>query len=67
MDLEQKWEKELELIAQVRLSIFEFMLEDRVKNYKYTTVYHHLSQATEALEAIIQASDAVESTDSNQS
>jgi hypothetical protein len=53
MDLAEKWDKELELISQARLSIFEFMIEDRVKNYKYTSVYHHLSKATEALEAII--------------
>jgi hypothetical protein len=50
MDIEQKWAKELDLLAQVRLSIFEFMAEDRVKNYKYSAVYHHLSKATEALE-----------------
>ena len=53
MDIEEKWAKELDLIAQVRLSIFEFMIEDRVKNYKYSTVYHHLSKATERLEEII--------------
>jgi hypothetical protein len=52
MDIEQKWAKELDLLAQVRLSVFEFMIEDRVKNYKYSSVYHHLSRATEALEAI---------------
>jgi Protein of unknown function (DUF3375) len=53
MDIEQKWAKELDLLAQVRLSIFEFMAEDRVKNYKYSAVYHHLSKAAEALEEII--------------
>jgi DNA polymerase/3'-5' exonuclease PolX len=53
MDIEQKWAKELDLLAQVRLSVFELMIEDRVKNYKYSSVYHHLSKATEALEEII--------------
>jgi DNA polymerase/3'-5' exonuclease PolX len=53
MDIEQKWAKELDLLAQVRLSVFEFMIEDRVKNYNYSSVYHHLSKATEALEEII--------------
>ncbi len=53
MDIEQKWGKELDLLAQIRLSVFNLMLEDRVKNYKYTSVYHHLSRATQALEEII--------------
>lgn len=59
MDIEQKWAKELDLIAQVRLSIFEFIAEDRVKHYQYTTVYHHLSRATEALEAIAQSESEI--------
>ncbi len=53
MDIEQKWAKELDALAQIRLSVFELMIEDRVKNYKYSSVYHHLSRATQALEEII--------------